>query len=243
MEVREEGPDTQAAARGDHDPASCDATLRELARRLTTAEDRVRRTVAEGLHDDLGQVLAAVRLHLHEARHAGDEVDRKAALEDADRLVTRAVTASRRMTFDLLTPSLPEARLGAELRRMAKRLHEEAGIPCTVAVDATARTTSDGAIALLRAAREALYNVAAHANATEASIGVAVDGDALRVEIADDGIGMAGPPPPPSAAGGFGLLIASERLRDVGGDLELTSAPGEGTRLVLWAPLADGGPR
>ena len=89
--------------------------------------------------------------------------------------------------------------------------------------------------ALLRAAEEALANVAKHARATRVTLTLSWLDDVVSLDVDDDGVGFTGVPRP-REQGGFGLAGLRERLTAVGGHLEVESAPGEGTTVVAQVP-------
>lgn len=92
---------------------------------------------------------------------------------------------------------------------------------------------------LFQAVRELLANVGKHARASEVRVSIDRDGDTLRVEVADVGIGFdpADVAPPSVTHGGFGLFGIRERLRLLGGVMRIDSEAGSGTRVTLTAPL------
>jgi len=96
-----------------------------------------------------------------------------------------------------------------------------------------------GQVVLFQAVRELLTNVGKHARATEVSVSIRHDEGSLHIEVADDGIGFdpARVDPPSVTRGGFGLFSIRERLRLLGGVMMIDSKVGNGTRVVLTAPL------
>jgi len=93
---------------------------------------------------------------------------------------------------------------------------------------------------LYQAARELLFNVVKHANATSASVSVGLHGQRVQIVVSDNGQGIDIDklPPDATAAHGFGLFSIRERLSLVGGHLDIESEIGQGTRVTIWAPLA-----
>jgi len=96
------------------------------------------------------------------------------------------------------------------------------------------RLSPKSATALYRIAQEALTNIARHAHASTVHVTLHEDEEALRMEIADDGVGFDPAQARPQA---LGLLTMSERCRELGGRFELVSQPGAGARLTFTVPL------
>ena len=95
-------------------------------------------------------------------------------------------------------------------------------------------------IALLRTAQSALSNVLRHAHASIVAISLSSSGDEVRLDIVDDGVGFtpnSGPAQTSTEAGGFGLKAMNQRLRELGGGLDIESSPGEGTALCAHLPI------
>jgi signal transduction histidine kinase len=103
--------------------------------------------------------------------------------------------------------------------------------------------TEDVRAVLFRNVRELLINAVKHAEARMVSVRMESDGGTLQITVQDDGVGFdAGSGADrPSNEGAFGLFSVRERMADMGGSLEIVSAPGEGTRATLIAPLASPG--
>ncbi len=216
----------------------CRATLRAMALVLARAEDAERARIARGLHDDLGQTLAAVQLRLAELERAGTEGARRTIIAAVSDLVGEAIESSRTLTFELMAPVMPEIGIDAELEHLATRLMEESGTKCRFDSDSEPKPVSpEVAVALLRVTCELLVNVKKHADAETAIVAVTRVGDRIRVAVSDDGIGFEPHSPTAPERAGFGLLIVEERLARIGGDVEIDSSQGSGARIVVTAPL------
>jgi signal transduction histidine kinase len=207
--------------------------LRSSGARIVAAADAERRRLERALHDGAQQRLVSLSLVLGMAR-------KKLADDDAAReLVDRAHTEA-------------QAALG-ELRDLARGLHpailsdrglapalEELASRSTVPVDVLApqaeRLPEHVEATAYFIVAEALTNVAKYAHATQVRVGVAREFGDLRVVVADDGIGGADP------ANGSGLGGLRDRVAALEGKLEVTSPPGEGTRIVAVIPIHDGAP-
>lgn len=224
----------------------------ELVRKLTAAQERLaaterregilaeRERLAREIHDTVAQDLSSIILLLRSARDAADagpqleiaEQAARGALEDTRRLV-RALTPA-----ELTGRSLPEAleRVVADVRHF--------GIDARFVVDGQAGPLpTSAAVALLRVAQGALANVRAHARAGTVVVTLAFQPAAVRVDVADDGVGFdpRGPAATPSSGTGLGLAAMAGRLAEVGGALVVESTPGAGTAVSATVPLGGDG--
>jgi signal transduction histidine kinase len=202
--------------------------------RLLTASNDARRRVVRDLHDGAQQRLVHTALTLSLARRAlrqsrADEAE--ALIGDALGYVNQAHAELRELARGILPSVLTRGGLRAGVRGLVERFD----LP--VAVDVTPqRFPADLEASAYFIVAEALTNVAKHARATRAEIKAYMNGDALHLEIRDDGIGGAD-------AGGNGLLGLADRATALGGRLAVDSPAGGGTVLVATLPLpASGGP-
>ncbi|NLT54454.1 MAG: sensor histidine kinase [Actinomycetales bacterium] len=156
--------------------------------------------------------------------------DRLDAVEDVARenlAEARALVAAF-SPVDLDGSSLPEA-----LRRLTERFARETGLTVDLETPADAAGLSRAQeVVALRAVQEALTNVRRHARAHRVSVRLMVDGTGARVEVGDDGVGFV----PGDEVTGFGLAGMRGRVGDVGGLVDVASAPGNGTRVVVHLP-------
>lgn len=218
--------------------------LRLLYSELALAEERERRRIARGVHDEIGQTLAMVNVRLGEL-HAEPQAADAHALEELRRQVQSAIQASRSLTFELSSALLYEMGLEAALESLAERCDQRHGLRIDFEADPQPRLSDhpavaeDAAVILYRAVRELLWNVVRHAGAKSARVSVERDGDRVRITVEDDGIGF-----DPARAGesfgeggGFGLFSLRQQLTSMGGRLGVHSAPGEGSRVVVVAPV------
>jgi signal transduction histidine kinase len=200
------------------------------AERLATAQERNR--VARDIHDGLGHSLTVVQMQVKAARAVlpadpakADEVLAKAQQQSEEALgaVRRSVGALREPRA---TGPLPEA-----LNTLAEEA-SAAGVPTRLDVSGTERPLPDEAReALYRAAQEGLTNVRKHARASRADLLLDYGETAVRVAVRDDGVGTGDGRSP-----GFGLVGLRERAAQLGGRLDVESAPGAGCTLTMEVP-------
>lgn len=213
--------------------------LRSLASQLAMTEERQRREFATYLHDRIGQELALIKLRLESVRGCAREAEQNRVIDQVCDLAADLLRNTRTLTFEISPPILHELGLAPALEWLADHIRSQHGLPVEVDGEPIASIEEDIKALVFRSTNELLNNVVRHANATSAVIRVRASGRSLRVEVEDDGVGFqpdrvahAG------ASGAFGLFSIRERLAYVGGQLELVSTPGKGTRAVIEAPLA-----
>ncbi len=213
------------------------AELRALAFELTLAEQRERRRLAEVLHDDLQQLLASIHLHLIPL-HANPESS--AAAREVRNLTDQALKCSRSLTGDLCPPVLLESGLVPALEWLCGWTKEKHGLSVALKVGrATGCPISkDITLLLFRFLKELLFNVTKHAKVRTASVEVESKGDRLCIVVSDKGAGFDSKTVLSRTAdpAGFGLFNIRERLELLGGNIEIFSAPGKGSRFTMWVP-------
>ncbi len=160
---------------------------------------------------------------------AAGELERIALIET----VARENLADARALVAAFAPvDLDGVPLADAVRRVAERFAELTGTAVDVEVSGSLTGLGRTAeVVALRAVQEALANVRRHARASRVSVAVVADGPSARVEVTDDGVGFA-----PAEADGFGLAGMRDRVAAVGGQVEVVSEPGRGTRLVVRIP-------
>jgi two-component system NarL family sensor kinase len=194
------------------------------------AGDKERRRLADVLHDEPVQTLLSARQDLQDVRE-GDF----GAVERADKALIRAVERLRAEIFDLHPHILDTVGLEAAVRAIAERQARRGGYCAAVHVDLQLAQSRD--VLLYSVARELLINAARHAKAQSVDVRVTERSGVVTVEVVDDGVGLApGRRQRAIEEGHFGLLSLRERVRSRGGELELTSTPGGGTRVSVVVP-------
>ena len=210
------------------------------APQLALAQERERRRIAAGLHDDVGQLLAVARMKLGKLVQTGAHGEVAAQAMEIDALVDRAIVATRSLTFELSSPVLYELGLGAAVESLCEQLSKESGIRFSVEVKLEPESlTEELRILLYQAVRELCANVVKHARAPRAEVRVHADRGRIRIVVADEGEGFDNSERAPSFCkeGGFGLFAIRQMSSQMGGWFEIESAPGKGTSAVLSVPL------
>ncbi len=203
------------------------ARLQSLSNRLLRVQEDERRALAQELHDQIGQLLTGLRFQLEAARDAAPSPPLAEAL-----VVTGDLLRSvRELTLQLRPRMLDDLGLRPALEWQARLVQGQTGIvvELDLALPAT-RLAPDLETTVFRMVQEALTNVARHSGASTAIVTVTADDTALHVEISDRGRGFDGPAAL-ARHDSLGLAGLAERVRLAGGEFELFSQPGQGTRL------------
>jgi signal transduction histidine kinase len=224
-------------------PSCCEAALRwrHRALDLAQAQSRERQRLAAGLHDDIGQTLAAASLTLGQLQRLARSEATETLLDELRQLLRCAVQATRRASAELRGPLCPASELRAALEGLARQAESGAGVRVHVQVESPALPAEPAQDVLLHVARELLLNVCKHARARNAVLRLRARRGECCLAVADDGVGL------PAATtwrrfdhhtgAGHGLVHASAQLRALGGGLQLRSRPGLGTVARLHVPL------
>ncbi len=224
--------------------------LQKLTLELSQAEDRERRRLAEILHDDLQQVLAAAKFHLGllKSRLKGDEQTTELA-DQVTRMLKESIEKSRSLSHELSPAVLYQGDLGETFEWLARQIETKHGLTVHTEVHGKVDTSSEPIKAFLfRAAQEILFNTIKHAHVHEARLRLQRRHGRLWLTIADRGRGF-----DPRALGrttGFGLFSIRERVELLGGRMRIHSAKDKGSVVVIAIAdqaegqrIEDGGPK
>jgi PAS domain S-box-containing protein len=212
--------------------------LRDLSTALQSIREEERKHIARELHDDLGQILAALRMDLSLLqRDVEISGKNQATLQSMDKLILTSITTLRRIATDLRPRALDEGGLYFALQTLQKDFSSRHGIDCELLADEDQLILDDArSTAIFRIVQESLTNVARHAKASEVQIQFARDAERLHLTISDNGRGIE--PQNRHKSGSLGLVGMRERIKALGGEFTVHSKPYEGTRLTIWLPLA-----
>jgi signal transduction histidine kinase len=212
--------------------------LQYFSRRLLTVQEEERRHLSRELHDEFGQLLAGITLHLEAAKSLPGDAARP-RLDECLLLIQHAGTQLRNLVLELRPSMLESAGLAQTLRWIAKQHEERTGIATTV-VGELNDVSSELATVCFRAVQEALTNVMRHARARHVWIELSQTEDAVDLAVRDDGLGfdVAKTLEQAPSCGHLGLLGMRERVQILGGDIEVESEAGRGTRIRILLPAA-----
>jgi PAS domain S-box-containing protein len=218
--------------------------MRDLSDRLFTLRDEEQRRLARDLHETVLQGLAALKMAL---ARVGDTLPKRDKIGNkfllsARKFAEEVIQQIRTVSYLLHPVLLEEAGLGPALRSFVAGFSERSGIRVKVAIRrGFGRLPKEMEIALFRVVQEALTNIHRHSKSAAATIHLRRANGKVRIEVKDQGVGMA----LPSTAGGtksrLGIGIAGmcERVKQLGGVLEIQSQPSRGTTISVELPIAE----
>ena len=197
--------------------------------RVVAAADETRRRIERDLHDGTQQRLISLALQLRSAQRRLPAAQQDAGTQWSRTAqgLTDAIQELREITRGLHPAILEKHGLAPALRELVMR----ASLPVRLDVQVSGRLPERVEVAAYYVVSEALTNAAKHAQASVVHVDVSVAGDALRLVVADDGVGGA------DSSRGSGLVGLGDRVEAAGGRFEVTSPPGQGTSLVATIPL------
>lgn len=214
----------------------------ELLKKAINAQEEERKRIARELHDDTSQALAALLFAAEEGLEMKDPDEVSRRLESMRDLCQRTLDGVHKIIFDLRPSMLDHLGLVPALRWLAETRLESKGIRVSIEeYTLNQRLPAEVETAIFRVVQEAISNIARHSGARNASILFRFDEYDAVVTVEDDGIGFDVEDwnVHPDSARGLGLLSMQERVELLGGDLEIDSSHGEGTRIYIRVPIAE----
>jgi len=215
--------------------------LRTLTKELHLAEQRERQRMAAELHDYLAQMLVLLKLKLDQAcRIEGLHAQCAKILRQAHEILTESISYTKTLVHDLSPPILREFGLTAGLRWLAERMQRnDLSVSLDMHEDRFARLPQDYAILLFQSVRELLMNVKKHAQSGRAWVVFDQRSQYIRITVRDEGVGFDATAEMLSQSN-FGLFSVQERMKALGGTLEIISKSGKGTTATLFVPISIG---
>jgi signal transduction histidine kinase len=234
------GRDVTAMREAESALAQHDSQLRALATEITLAEERARRKLASELHDGPAQNLVGLSMHLAAIRRGIDDREQLQRIDECEQVLADATLQTRTLMLELAPPGLHESGLLEALRWLADRVAKQQRLVVTVEDDGIQKPLEDQVTVLLfQTVRELLQNVVKHARSKRATVRCAVNDDMLSLDVVDPGVGFEvhSIDRLPTRQGGFGLFNIRERLKLMGGSVDIHSIVGEGTTVRIRVPL------
>ncbi len=210
--------------------------LQKLTLEISETEDRERKRMAEILHDDLQQQLAAAKFHvgLLRSRARYDALLQDTAAQ-IDHMLKDAIEKSRNLSHELSPAVMHHADLEETFRWLAGQVQAKHGLVVHVDAQSGVRSESEALNSFLyKAAQEFLFNVVKHAQVHEVRLRVRRLGRCLCLSVSDRGRGF--DPQGLQKTAGFGLLNIRERVELLGGRMKIRSAPDQGSTFSLVVP-------
>jgi signal transduction histidine kinase len=219
-------------------------TLRQYAERLMEAQESERRRIARELHDEIGQALTAVKMNLQAAQRLAEDPVLLSYQQDCMDTVDRTLYQVRSLSLDLLPSVLDDLGLEPALRWLVAHLARQTGVSIQLDVDSLdGRLRPDLELACFRVAQEALTNAVRHAQAEQVHVELRRRKGEVQLVVLDDGVGFDVQAAFERATRGasLGLLGMRERVSLVGGQIDIMSAPGQGSEIRAQFPTSGRG--
>ncbi len=219
--------------------------LKAMSSEISFVEEKQRRQLAEGLHDHVGQLLAASKMQIQAAQQAlGENRAGSEELARAREMIEDAIKSTRTLTFELSPPALYSIGLEAAIEQLIDMAPNYYDFECNYRDDGIKRNIVERVrVLLFRAVSELLFNIYKHASATKVDVRTYSQNGNICIEVADNGSGFDASKAMHSGASkfrGFGLFSIQERLNTYNGSMQIKSEKGSGTEVLLTCPINAG---
>jgi len=213
--------------------------LRALAERLQWVREEDRKLVARELHDQIGQILTAIKMDMTwMARHLPQSEEKVLArLAESIESINGGVRTVRKICSGLRPGVLDDLGLAAAIEWQASEFASRNDIRCSVTVPPVdLHLDGDRATAAFRIFQECLTNVVRHAKAKSVRVDLSQEEESILLIVEDDGVGFC-ESDLSNTLGSLGLLGMKERAQFCGGNLQISSSPGNGTTVTVRVPV------
>jgi PAS domain S-box-containing protein len=212
--------------------------LAAMSMELSMTEERERRNIASDLHDHIAQALAMTKVRLGEVskQASGDSLEK---LESIKIEMDRIINNTRSLIFDLSPPVLYELGFKEAVEWLAEQVQKEHGIQVIVMAGTQyAQIGQEIRVILFKAVRELIINVVKHAKATTAEVNISDLEEKIHVQVKDNGVGFdVSKIHDYLKEASFGILNLKERIKYMGGTVDFSSEPGQGTAVIIRVPI------
>jgi PAS domain S-box-containing protein len=206
--------------------------LLELTVYREEAREQERKRIAQDLHDDLGQMLTGLRMEvgLMRIQYGEDSPQLLAPLQGLKEQIDATIQVVRDVAGQL-RPAVLDMGVASALEWQVAEFTKRSGIPCRLVLDDDhIELNADQATTIFRIVQESFTNIMRHAHATRVEVRLLHRGDHCLLQIEDDGAGFE---PAAARKKTFGLMGMRERALVLGGEIDIDSAPGQGTRISV----------
>ncbi len=213
--------------------------LSHTSRRLIEAQEEERRRIARDIHDDYNQRLAVIAIDLEELAAKIERADpgASAKLHQLWNCVNELGTDLHALSHRLHSSTLESLGLVAGVRAFCEEFADQQEIQVSFTYkNIVPGTSEEASLCLFRITQESLRNVKKHSGADRASVRLEGQNEKLHLSVIDHGQGFN--PKERLHQGGIGIRSMEERLRLLGGSLEIHSRPMDGTRVDAWVPIS-----
>lgn len=206
--------------------------------RIINQREEERIAIARDLHDDLSQELAGLNIELASLARTSTDPDTRERLTFIKEQMGRTIGSVRTILSELRSKVLEELSLKGAVEWLTGNFYGKSGISCRLVWDTSVKSLAPAmANTIYRIIQEALNNIARHSKATETEVTVSSAPEALSVVVRDNGIGF--DMSRTAMHGHYGITGMRERARLMGGSLDISGIPGQGTVITLELPLKD----
>jgi signal transduction histidine kinase len=212
----------------------------QLLEKVITAQEEERKRIARELHDDTSQALTALLFAVEESLEMEDLDEMQERLDGMRELAMDTLEDLYKLIFDLRPTMLDHLGLVPALRWFTQSRLKPAGVRVTIEEESgPRRLPAQVETALFRVVQEVITNIVRHAAARNVDISLQFENDTVSINVEDDGIGfdMVEMTLTPDTQRGLGLLGMFERIELLGGEMEIDTAPGYGTKIRIQVPL------
>ena len=210
--------------------------LQELTIELVEAEERERRRIAGLLHDDLQQLLASAWIQVQATRERHPSID---SLKNVESTLKESIEKSRNLSHELTPPVLQQGDLADTIEWLAHRMKKQFGLQ--VKVERTALPRFKNAplkVFIFKTVQELLFNIVKHSGVEDARVIFSGNEDSFSITVTDQGRGFDPDILSSHGTAGLGLSNLAQRANSVGCNLDIESAPGQGSRIMLTVPVS-----
>jgi len=211
-----------------------------LSSELLLTEERERRRIATGLHDRIGHALTTSSIKLGQLRQEINNAGLSKKIDEIYNLIDQTIQDTQTLTFELSPPILYDLGLEPAVDWLVEQTENQHGLRIELHDDMRPKPLDNShRVMLFQAIRELLFNIVKHAGADKAVVSLERKNSSIRIRIEDNGVGFdtTGTYSYMKKKGGFGLFSVRERLIHQGGDFNLYSKSGKGTRITIEFPL------
>ena len=210
--------------------------LQTFSRQLIEAQEDERRRISRELHDQIGQILTAIKMNLHNVQREHQTAEISSYVKDNIETVDEALRLVRDLSVELRPPVLDDFGLVTALCWYVDRFTKRTGLEVDVVIDLSdhnQRFSREVETACFRIAQEALTNIVRHAHASQVVLRLVRCGSVLHLSIKDDGVGfdLASLRKRAPRAATLGFISMQERAHAAGGAIEIDSASSQGTEI------------
>ena len=206
-----------------------------LAKYTEKARESERESISRDLHDDLGQSLTAIKIHLGFLLQKVSDTEIVSKINNITSMVSDSITSVRRITARLRPEILDDLGLEASIQWYTKEFAERNGIELSLTILPGLDIPIDSSVIVFRIIQESLTNISRHAKATRAYIALNQTGDSIILMISDNGIGIRKEEIESKTS--WGIIGMKERALSLGGSFDIYSEIGHGTVIKIVIPV------